>query len=90
MAFWLQQAPIGKINSGRRLNIGLHQAATVRWSHDNWHTMRNLPTYDSGIGLHIAEIDTRALPVGTALEFTYRFASNSEWPGRNFRITVIE
>ena len=90
VAFWLQQAPIGHIARGMRLYIGLHSAAVVRWSMNNWQSLRNLPTQDSGIGLHIAEIDTRDLPTGAGIDFTYRLASNGEWVGQNFRINVIE
>lgn len=88
VAFWLQQAPISTITSGVRLYIGLHQPSLVRWSKDNWQTLRNLPTWDSGIGLHIAEIDSSSLQPDEGIEFTYRHAADAEWVGRNFKINI--
>lgn len=89
IAFWLQQAPIGTITAGMRLYIGLHQPSVVRWTQNAWQTLRNFPTQDSGIGLHVVEIDSRTLSAGESIEFTYRKADDGEWVGRNFRISVI-
>jgi len=88
VAFWLQQAPISTISAGMRLYIGLRQPSLVRWSRDNWLTLRNLPTWDSGIGLHIAEIDASAMRSGDDIEFTYRHAADGDWLGRNYQITL--
>lgn len=88
IAFWLQQAPISRMNAGMRLYIGLHQPSLVRWGTNNWQHIRNLPTWDSGIGLHIAEIDTSRLTAGGNIEFTYRRNSDGAWVGRNYTIEI--
>jgi len=88
IAFWLQQAPISRINAGMKLYIGLHQPSLVRWGIDNWQSIRNLPTRDSGIGLHIAEVDTSRLPAGESIEFTYRRNSDGVWAGRNYKVMI--
>lgn len=88
IAFWLQQAPIGRMNAGMRLYIGLHQPSLVRWGSNNWQHIRNQPTWDSGIGLHIAEIDARAMLAGETIDFTYRRASDGSWVGRNYQIVI--
>ena len=88
IAFWLQQAPVGKINAGMKLYIGLHQPSLVRWGQNNWQKIRNLPTWDSGIGLHIAEIDTRNLKPDERIDFTYRRAGDGVWVGQNYTIVI--
>ena len=88
IAFWLQQAPVGKINAGMKLYIGLHQPSLVRWGLNNWQKIRNLPTWDSGIGLHIAEIDTSNLKPGETINFTYRRAADGVWVGQNYTIVI--
>ena len=88
-AFWLQQAPIGHIHSGMKLYIGLHQAATIRWGINDWQNVRNLPTRDSGIGIHIAEIDSSALTECDSVIFTYRSTQSGEWIQRDYRISIV-
>jgi len=88
IGFWLQQAPISKLSTGMKLYIGLHQPALVRWGINNWQSIRNVPTWDSGIGLHIAEIDTSRLPAGASIEFTYRRNSDGIWVGENYHIVM--
>ncbi|MBI1424149.1 MAG: glycosyl hydrolase [Gammaproteobacteria bacterium] len=87
-AFWLQQAPINRIHEGMHLYIGLHQPSLIRWGSNDWRQVRNLPTWDSGIGLHIAELDTRLLTAGETIEFTYRRAADGVWIGRDYKIAV--
>jgi glucoamylase len=88
IAFWLQQAPISRMDAGMRLYIGLHQPSLVRWGSNNWQHIRNLPTWDSGMGLHIAEIDTSAMQPGETIDFTYRRALDGKWLGQNLKITI--
>lgn len=87
-AFWLQQAPITRIEAGVTLYIALHDAATLRWGVNQWQHARDLPTQDSGIGLHIADIDTSALAVGDSIDFTYQNAATGEWINQDFSITL--
>ncbi len=86
--FWLQQAPISRMSAGKRLYIGLHQPSLVRWGVNNWQHIRNMPTWDSGIGLHIAEIDASRLHAGDTINFTYRHASDGTWVGKNYNIAI--
>ena len=88
IAFWLQQAPVSRINQGMSLYIGLHQPSLVRWGINNWQHIRNLPTWDSGIGLHIAEIDTTAMQDGESIEFTYRRNSDGAWVEQNYKVAI--
>ncbi len=87
-AFWLQQAPISHLQVGMKLYIGLHQPATIRWGINGWQNIRNLPTGDSGIGLHIAEIDTTRLAEGDEVNFTYRDAGSGEWIKQDYRLSI--
>lgn len=92
IAFWLQQAPVNRIQQGAQLYIGLHKPSLVRWGSNNWQNIRNLPTWDSGIGLHIAEIDTSKLAPGDNINFTYRRNGggdgDGDWIGQNYIIEI--
>ena len=87
-AFWLQQAPIGQMHAGKKLYIGLHQASIIRWGSNNWQQIRNLPTWDSGIGIHVAEIDASKLKAGDCIDFTWYASANGEWIKQDYRVSI--
>ncbi|MEJ2344224.1 MAG: glycoside hydrolase family 15 protein [Gammaproteobacteria bacterium] len=85
---WLQQAPIDRLRRGNRLLVVVHQAALVHWGVDGWHRIRENPTHDSGLGLHVAELDTRDLYPGQQVNFTLRYRRPDRWAGRDYVLTV--
>ena len=86
-AVWLETAPIPAVPEGVPLLVGLRAAARVRWSTDGWRSVDEQPTHDSGLGLHIVEIDSRKLAAGTRIELTYQ-EPGGQWVGRNFTVEV--
>lgn len=76
------------IEAGKRLRIELLEAATIHWSHDNWQTTADLPTRDSGFGIHYADLPTSDLPAGTVLVFTFYWTGAKHWEGQDFYVTL--
>jgi glucoamylase len=60
----------------------------VRWTADGWQTFKEIETRDSGLGLHVAELDTVRLAGGGQIELTFQRTATGEWAGRNFTIAV--
>jgi len=87
LAVWSEAAPISSIPAGVPLLVALRDPARVIWSPDGWRAVCEQSTDDSGLGLHVAELDTRALAPGARIELTFRRASG-EWAGRNFAVRV--
>jgi len=85
---WLPQAPIQQIGVGRAVLVGFFESGTIHWSADGWRSIRNTATSSTGIGLHVAELDTKALPAGARIDFTFRRADAGEWCGGDYSITV--
>jgi len=78
------------ISAGKRLRIELLASAVVHWSADGWRTRTDSSTRDTGIGLHVVDLDTRSIPVGARLDFTFHWRLAQRWEGRDFSITVCE
>lgn len=77
------------LEKGKRLRIELLAPATIHWSADNWQTVADLVTRDSGFGIHYADLPTKALPLGAVVVFTFLWSGQQHWEGTNFYVTVL-
>ncbi len=87
-AVWSQAAPVSRMPAGVPLLVCLQDAGRIRWSLDGWRTLTEQPTHDSGLGLHVAGLETEKLPPGARLELTFQRADGGEWAGRNYPVEV--
>ncbi len=78
-----------QIPAGRRLRIEVLATALVHWSGDGWQTTRDVATRDTGLGIHVADLDTAALDPGRRIVFTFQWISDGRWEGANFEILVV-
>ena len=89
-AFWWPHAAIGSIASrgeaccrarpSRRWCIGDAMAGSPS---------QDTPTSDTGLGFHVAELPTAALPPGTRIEFTWRREDTGEWHGKDEAVAIM-
>ncbi len=89
-AIWRADLPIATIPHGRTLRIDLTGTATLHWSCDAWASTTDTALHDTGLGLHVAEIDTATLPPGTQILFTWRDGASGAWTGVNHAVTVMQ
>jgi len=85
---WRPDCPVATIPAGHVLRLDLPEAAVVRFTRDDWHTQADIATRDTGIGVHVAEIETQGVPAGQAIVFTWRTGAAGAWLGRNCAVTV--
>ncbi len=85
---WRFNAKCRTLPQGKVLRIEVLSPATVRWTDDDWRTMADTATRDTGLGIHVVELDTEALPVGSAVTFTFHWSIADRWEGSNFCVTV--
>ncbi|MEZ5565415.1 MAG: glucan 1,4-alpha-glucosidase [Gammaproteobacteria bacterium] len=74
--------------SGKLLRIETLAAARVRWSVDNWTTIMNSETRDTGLGIHVVDLPTSKLQVGSNVCFTFYWPDAGRWEGMNFSVAV--
>jgi glucoamylase len=86
-AFWWPHAAIVSVPAGSSLAVALDVPASVHWTRDGWASTADVATTDTGLGFHVAVIDSTALPSAARVEFTWRSAGG-EWHGHNEAVTV--
>ncbi len=87
-AIWLPQASIQEINAEQTLLVSLLEPSVIHWGIDGWQAIRDIATQDTGIGLHVAELETNRLLPGQHIDFTFRHMDTGVWSGRDYAITV--
>jgi glucoamylase len=87
-AVWTEAAPVSRMPAGVPLSVGINDPARVRWTADGWQTTKEIDTRESGLGLHVAELDTVRLAAGGQIELTFQRTASGEWAGRNFAIAL--
>jgi glucoamylase len=75
--------------AGKTLRIETLTPALVRWSLDGWQTVLDIETRDTGLGVHVADLPTHAVPAGATVRFTFRWPLADRWEGRDFAVTVV-
>ena len=88
-AFWWPHAPIASFAAGAGLALALDMPAILHWGHDGWREVQDVPTTDTGLGFHVAALDTGALAPGTRVDFTWRNQETGEWRGRDEAVEVM-
>jgi glucoamylase len=87
-AIWRFNHKRRTIPAGQILRLELSESAAIRWSSDNWHTTQGLPTRDTGLGLHVADLDTSKLAPGSELEFTFYQPDKGQEQEENFTVFI--
>ncbi|HMB03710.1 MAG TPA: glycoside hydrolase family 15 protein, partial [Isosphaeraceae bacterium] len=77
------------ISAGEVLRVEDQEPAAVHWSADGDHSTRETPTHDTGLGLHIADLDTKSLPPGSSVRFSIRRTEDDGREPEEFRVEVV-
>ncbi len=86
-AIWLPQDQIQKISVGQTLFIALFEPCTIHWGINGWQSIQDTVTRDTGLGIHVAKLETQALISGQ-IDFTTWCTDRGEWLGRDYTITL--
>jgi glucoamylase len=76
------------ILAGKRLRIEVLAPALVHWSADNWQSVQETVTVDSGLGIHVADLPTEVLPLGSTVRFTFLWLDGNRWEGVDFDVVM--
>ena len=88
-AFWWPHAAIDGFHAGARLVIALPRPGVVRWGIDGWQRVAEAPTRESGLGFHLAVLEVADLPAGGRVDFTWHWADDGGWQGRDYSVAVF-
>src|SRR5271165_1845147 len=78
---------------GRKLRILLMEPAMVHWSLDNWQTVRDSDSQESGwslqhMNLQHMDLPTETLAPGREIVFTFLWKNTNRWEGNDYRVTI--
>jgi glucoamylase len=75
--------------AGQLLRVELRHPALVHWSDDGWATVHDTPTRDTGLGVHLADLDTTGLRPDREITFTFNWLLIDRWEGADFTVGVV-
>jgi len=87
-AIWRFNHKCRTIPSGRALRIETLAPARVHWSADEWRTVRETDTQDTGLGVHAADLPADELADGATLWFTFYWPDADRWEGVDFAVEI--
>ena len=70
------------------LRIETLAPAVIHWSADDWSTVQDAESHDTGLGIYLADLVTNALPEGKQIKFTFYWPEAGHWEGKNFIVDV--
>jgi glucoamylase len=73
---------------GLILRIETLAPARVRWSVDEWETVADSDSRDTGTGLHATDLPTAGLTVGARVLFTFYWPQSGRWEGVDFVVSA--
>ncbi len=85
---WSFNHKVRSIKAGKSLRLKLLAPAVVHWGADGAALNHNAETWDSGIGVHVAELPTKGLAVGSKITFTFSWPLSASEEGRSFTVAV--
>ncbi|WP_298982613.1 glucan 1,4-alpha-glucosidase [Caldilinea sp.] len=87
-AIWRFNHKTRIIPTGKTLRLEVLAPANVHWSTDDWRTIHDTATRDTGLGVHVADLPTGTLPAGSTIFFTFYWLKVNRWEGVNFAVRV--
>jgi glucoamylase len=85
---WRFNHKIRSMPAGKILRIETMAPAVIHWSADDWNTVQAVTAHDVGLGIHIADLSTQALPKGKPVQFTFYWPDVDHWEGADFSVRV--
>jgi glucoamylase len=86
---WRFDAQAKSIQPGHTLRIETNSPARVRWSGDDWKTVIDTDSVDTGIGMFVTDLPTQRFPQGTPIAFTFFWPHEDKWEGQNFCVEIV-
>lgn len=75
---------------GKTVRIQCHASAKIRWTCDNWATYNDVVTFDTGVGVHYADLTTAHLDHEQKISYTFYWHEAEIWENKNFELSVAK
>ena len=78
-----------RLPAGHALTIATKEAATVRWTINNWRDVLDADTHDVGLDVHVVDLPVTGCKAGETIQFTFRWRQSDAWEGQNYQMLVV-
>jgi glucoamylase len=75
--------------AGKTLRIETLASTVIHWSADGWRTAHDTDSLDTGLGVHITDLPTEALPHDAQIVFTFHWPEADRWEGEDFSVQTF-
>jgi glucoamylase len=72
--------------AGKTLRIETLASTVIHWSAHGWRTVHDTDSLNTGMGVHVADLPTEALPRGAQILFTFFWPEARRWEGEDFTV----
>jgi len=85
---WTPRFPVAALRPGQRLRVCLREPAVVHCGTDGWQQVADIPTRESGLDFHMADMQTAPLREGQRVDMTFFWTGSNRWEGRNYAVEI--
>ncbi len=89
LAVWRFNNKARRMVAGRTLRIETLAPAVVHWTADDWKTSADVESRDTTVGVWVADLPSRSLPLGAAIQFTFYWPRADRWEGHDWTVSVV-
>lgn len=86
---WRFNHKIRTMEAGKTLRVEVLARAIVHWTADDWRTVTDASTDDTGLGVHFVDLPTTQCPAGAQVLFTFYWLDADRWEGSDFSVQVV-
>ena len=90
LRIWRFNNRLSVIPSGKTLRLELPSSAIVHWSFDEWTTVNDTPTVETGFESHFVDLPTQDAAEGGTVVFTFLWQETGQWENQNFGVRIGE
>jgi glucoamylase len=87
---WRFNNKVRVMPTGRKLRIEALEPAVVHWGTGDWKDVQDVRTWDTGLGVHVADLDTASLPDTTRVVFTFYWPGADRWEGSDYSVEMSQ
>ncbi|HEY6977753.1 MAG TPA: glycoside hydrolase family 15 protein [Chitinophagaceae bacterium] len=84
---WRFNSQCKEISLNKILRIEVMSTAIVHWSDDDWLTINETETKDTGLGIHLADVKLKNKN-GNEIKFTFFWKEDKRWENKDFSVVV--
>jgi glucoamylase len=89
LVIWRFNHQVRELPRGKILRIETRVRAQLRWSGDEWQTVAEDTSRDTGLGVHVIDLPSTKL-TGSSVRFTFYWPEARHWEDRNFEVRIAE